>query len=100
MAFSRLKSAVAPHHNPSENFEIRTFHGAFEDAVDDIRAFIGQAMPLIFIDPSGWTGYPFNKIAPLFERRKCEVVINFMYSFVSRFIEHPDDKIIASLVTV
>ncbi len=55
------------------------------------------AMPLVFIDPTGWTGYPFDKIAPLFDRHKCEVVINFMYSFVSRFIDHPDEKIIASL---
>lgn len=96
-AFAQLQAAVAPHHDPARRFEIRTFHGPFEDAIGDIRGFIGQAMPLVFIDPTGWTGYPFDKIAPLFDRRKCEVVINFMYSFVSRFIEHPDEKIIASL---
>jgi three-Cys-motif partner protein len=96
-AFARLQAAVAPHHDPSQRFEIRTFHGRFEDAVDDIRGFIGGALPLVFIDPTGWTGYPFEKIAPLFHRPKCEAVINFMYSFVSRFIEHPDDRIIASL---
>lgn len=96
-AFAQLQAAVAPHHAPTEHFEIRTFHGPFEDAIGDILDFIGQAMPLVFIDPTGWTGYPFNKIAPLFDRRKCEVVINFMYSFVSRFIEHPDEKIVASL---
>lgn len=96
-AFAKLQAAVAPHHNPSQRFEVRTFHGPFEDAVSDIHGFIGSALPLIFIDPTGWTGYPFSKIAPLFDRRKCEVVINFMYSFVSRFIEHPDERIIASL---
>jgi three-Cys-motif partner protein len=96
-AYSQLKAAVATHHSPAERFEIRTFYGPFEEAIDDIRNFIGEAMPLVFIDPTGWTGYPFDKIAPLFDRRKCEVVINFMYSFVSRFIEHPDERIIASL---
>ncbi len=96
-AFAQLQAAVTPHHDPALRFEIRTFNGPFEDAVDDIRDFIGQAIPLIFIDPTGWTGYPFDKIGPLFDRRKCEVVINFMYSFVSRFIEHPDEKITASL---
>jgi hypothetical protein len=25
------------------------------------------------------------------------VIINFMYGFISRFVTHPDDKIIASL---
>jgi three-Cys-motif partner protein len=96
-AFGQLQTAVAAHHKPAERFEIRTLHGPFEEAIDDIRAFIGTAMPLIFIDPTGWTGYPFNKIASLFDRPKCEVVINFMYSFVSRFIEHPDEKIVQSL---
>lgn len=96
-AFAQLRATVAQHHDPAGRFEIRTFHGPFEDAIGDIRGFIGQAFPLVFIDPTGWTGYPFDKIAPIFDRRKCEVVINFMYSFVCRFIEHPDEKIIASL---
>jgi three-Cys-motif partner protein len=94
-AYAQLQAAVASHQ--AERFEIKTFHGPFENAIGDIRGFIGRAMPLVFIDPTGWTGYPFDKIAPLFDRHKCEVVINFMYSFVSRFIDHPDEKIIASL---
>jgi three-Cys-motif partner protein len=96
-AFAKLQAAIAPHHAPAARFEVKTFHGPFEDSISDVCGFVGQAMPLVFIDPTGWTGYPFDKIAPLFDRRKCEVVINFMYSFVSRFIEHPDEKIIASL---
>lgn len=87
VAFAKLQGAVAPHHDPARGFEIRTLHGPFEDSVGIIQGFIGRAMPLIFIDPTGWTGYPFAKIAPLFARPKCEVVINFMYSFVSRFID-------------
>jgi len=41
---------------------------SFEDAVNDIQIFIGSSFPLIFIDPTGWTGYPFTKIKPLFLR--------------------------------
>jgi three-Cys-motif partner protein len=96
-SFAKLQEAVAPYHVPERRFEIRTFNGPFEDAVVDIQGFIGSAMPLIFIDPTGWTGFPFEKISPLFQHKKCEVVINFMYSFISRFIEHPNEKIIASL---
>ena len=48
------------------------------------------------IDPTGWTEYPLTIIAPLFDYPKCEVLINYMYGHISRFLDHPDEKIIAS----
>jgi three-Cys-motif partner protein len=96
-AFAKLTAAVAPFNNPEEDFEIRTFGGDFEDAVSEIQAFIGRSFPLIFIDPTGWTGYAFDKIRLLFDRPKCEVVINFMYDFVNRAASMSDAKTIASL---
>lgn len=99
-AFTQLQQAVAPFHKPEEGFEIKTYCGKFEDAVSEIQAFIGASFPLIFIDPTGWTGYPFIKIKPLFERRKCEVLINFMYEFINRFAYTDDHDIIASLAPI
>ncbi|MBI1774400.1 MAG: three-Cys-motif partner protein TcmP [Proteobacteria bacterium] len=96
-AFAQLQSAVAPFHKPDEGFEIRTQCGKFEDFVGEIQSFIGSSFPLIFIDPTGWTGYPFDKIKPLFMRRKCEVIINFMYDHINRFAHSNDAEIIASL---
>jgi three-Cys-motif partner protein len=96
-AFAKLTAAVAPFNKPDEDFEIKTFGGDFEDAVSEINAFIGRSFPLIFIDPTGWTGYAFGKIRPLFDRPKCEVVINFMYDFVNRAASMSDAKTIASL---
>jgi three-Cys-motif partner protein len=96
-AFAQLQEAVAPFHKPAEGFEIKTYCGKFEDAVSEIQSFIGASFPLIFIDPTGWTGYPFDKIRPLFQRAKCEVLINFMYDFVNRFAQSGDETIIASL---
>ncbi len=84
-SFMQLEKAVAPFHKPGERFEIKTYCGKFEDAVGEIQGFIGSSFPLIFIDPTGWTGYPFHKIKFLFGRSKCEVLINFMYEFVNRF---------------
>ena len=95
--FRQLTAAVAPLHDPEKGFEIQTFHGKFEDAIGRIDAFIGTSLPLIFIDPTGWTGYPLDKIRPLFARPKCEVLINYMYGFISRFIHSDDPEIIASL---
>jgi three-Cys-motif partner protein len=96
-AFAQLEAAVAPFHEPHEGFEIKTYCGKFVDAVSEIQPFIGSSFPLIFIDPTGWTGYPFDKIKPLFARPKCEVLINFMYAFVSRFVHSGQEDTIASL---
>lgn len=96
-AFAQLEAAVRPFHEPDKGFEISTFRGDFVDAVPQIQTLIGQSFPLIFIDPTGWTGYPFDTIKPLFNRPKCEVLINFMYDFVNRFVASNDEDIIASL---
>lgn len=95
--FARLQEAVAPFHKPDEKFEIKTYCGRFEDAVDEIQTFIGGSFPLIFIDPTGWSGYPFDKIRRLFLRPRCEVLINFMYEFVNRFAHSDDMSIVTSL---
>lgn len=96
-AFAQLTAAVAPYNKPQEDFEIRTYCGNFEDAVTEIQTFIGRSFPLFFIDPTGWTGYAFDTIRPLFDRGRCEVLINFMYDFVNRAASMSDPKTIASL---
>ncbi len=98
-AYAQLKGAVAEFHRPQEGFEIKTFEGKFEDAVADVQSFVGVSFPLIFIDPTGWTGYPFDKIKPLFALAKCEVLINFMYDFINRFA-YADAEIIASMAPI
>jgi three-Cys-motif partner protein len=96
-AYAQLSSAVASFNKPQDDFEIRTHCGDFEDTISAIYHFIGRSFPLIFIDPTGWTGYAFDKIRPLFDRSKCEVVINFMYDFVNRAASMRDPKTVASL---
>ena len=99
-AYAKLTSAISPFNRPSEGFEIKTYYGEFESAISEIQTFIGQSFPLIFIDPTGWTGYSLNKIGPLFDRPKCEVLINFMYDFVNRAASMSDEKTIASLNSI
>jgi three-Cys-motif partner protein len=96
-AYAQLTAAVTPFHRPAEGFEVKTYHGRFEDAVDEITSFIGRSFPLIFIDPTGWTGYPLAKLKPLFTRPRCEVLINFMYEHINRFAYSDDPLHIASL---
>lgn len=96
-AYEKLKVAVAPFNKPAEGFAIHTYGGEFEDAIPQIEKCIGTSFPLIFIDPTGWTGFGFEKIRSLFQRPKVEVLINFMYAFVSRFVNDDRPEIIASL---
>lgn len=96
-AFAQLEAAVASFHSPADNFEIKTYEGKFEDAVDEIQAYFGGSFPLIFIDPTGWTGYSLDKIKRLFSRPRCEVLVNFMYDFVRRFVHSDDEATIESL---
>jgi len=96
-AISQLRTAVARHHHPESGFEICTFHGEFEDAIPQILSYVGNSFALIFIDPTGWTGYSFDKIKALFSARKCEVLINFMYDHINRFSASDNERVIMSL---
>jgi three-Cys-motif partner protein len=96
-AYTKLTTAIAPFHKLDEDFAIKTYCGEFESAISEIQAFIGASFPLIFIDPTGWKGYSFSKIGALFDRPKCEVLINFMYDFVNRAASMSDAKTISSL---
>lgn len=87
-AFSELESAVAD----IDDIEIKLINGSFEDHIEDICKFIGQSFSLVFIDPTGWQGYPLEKLRPLLKLRG-EVLINFMSDFINRFIDHPDKAI-------
>lgn len=93
-AFTKLEAAVSPFR--TIDFEIETFCGEFESAIPRIQAFVGRSFPLVFIDPTGWTGFGFDKIKALFANR-CEFLINFMYDFINRAASMSDPKTIASL---
>lgn len=71
--------------NTPEGIEVEVLKGDFEELVGDIQKFIGKSFAFIFIDPTGWTGYAYEKIKPLFQQ-KGEFLINFMYNYINRFI--------------
>ncbi|TAX58915.1 three-Cys-motif partner protein TcmP [Rhizobium leguminosarum] len=95
-SYAQLQAAVAPHHDPTNNFFIETFNGKFENAVGHIQKTMLGSFALTFIDPTGWTGYEFDKVKPIFEHAPGEVLLNFMYDFVSRFTASSDLKTLAS----
>jgi three-Cys-motif partner protein len=95
-AYEKLATAVASHHEPKQNFEIETHGGAFTDAIPRVSSFIGNSFALIFIDPTGWTGYNFDLIQPILTARKTEVLINYMYDFINRAVSMPDAATVRS----
>jgi three-Cys-motif partner protein len=90
-AFQELERSAAK----ITDMEVKTLPATFEDAVPDIVNYAGQEFSLTFIDPTGWTGYAMNKIKPLLNLRG-EVLINFMFDHLNRFLEDPRPSTAAS----
>ncbi|MGZ2453031.1 three-Cys-motif partner protein [Rhizobium ruizarguesonis] len=95
-SFTQLQAAVAAHHDPASGFYIETFNGKFENAVTQIQRTIANSFALTFIDPTGWTGYEFAKVKPIFEHAQGEVLLNFMFDFVNRFTASSDPVTLTS----
>lgn len=68
-----------------------TFETAFEQIV---ASYPGRRLPptFAFIDPFGWSGAPFSIIHEIMNNRSCEVLVNFMYEEINRFLGHPDQE--------
>lgn len=92
-AFQKLSEAVAPYHKPENNFHVHAYHGKFEDKIASIVALAERAFILTFVDPTGWTGYPYSKIAPILKGPNREVVINFMFDYANRFTQTSSPEI-------
>jgi three-Cys-motif partner protein len=95
IAFAQLEPAVRKYHAPDQNFHVVTYQGRFEDAISAIMKF-AEGMTLTFIDPTGWTEYPFDKIEPLLKRPYSETLVNFMYDHISRFTSWNNEAITQS----
>lgn len=48
-----------------------------------------------FVDPFGFSGIPFSLMARILSHPKCEVFVNIMVDFINRFLEHPNDSVVA-----
>jgi three-Cys-motif partner protein len=74
--------------------EVRPQNGSFEQSVDSIMTFIRAGgpnnFPFVFIDPKGWKGFACKRISPLLNLDPGEVLVNFMTSFIRRFVSNED----------
>jgi three-Cys-motif partner protein len=90
-AFCSLEHAVAA----VRDIEVRALNGEFETLIPHIQEFVRKSFALVFIDPTGWTGFGLRRIQPIL-RLRCEILINFMFDHVNRFLDDPRPETTAS----
>jgi len=90
-AYRELEKAVSA----VDDIEIKALCRDFEDVVPEIVEYVGRSFSLTFIDPTGWTGFGLQKIASLLAL-PGEVIINFMFDYVNRFLDDPRPEIAAT----
>ena len=80
--------------------EVETKNAVLEESVGAILDFVRRGgrktVPFIFIDPTGWTGFAMETLAPLLRLEPGEALINLMTKDVRRFIESPEQQTQAS----
>ena len=86
---------LSDHIQDIDDVEITVKCGEFEHLVEEIVSYVGRSFSLVFIDPTGWTGFGLDTIRPILQLRG-EVIVNFMYDFISRHIENPQPQVISS----
>ena len=74
------------------DMEIKTINSQFEVAIPEILKIIGRAFSLVFIDPTGWKGFGLRQIAPILRHEPGEVLVNFMFDHIHRFLDTPDPE--------
>jgi hypothetical protein len=74
------------------DIEVVTKCWDFNDHVQDVVNFAKQSknsFPFFFIDPTGWSEVRIDRISPILQINPGEVLINFMSSWVKRFLDDP-----------
>jgi three-Cys-motif partner protein len=86
-AFIDLQHALEQH---SRAIKTDAFPGTFEDNIPRILERVGKTFTFFFIDPKGWTGFAMDSLQPILRHQPGEVMVNFMYDFINRFLNYPD----------
>jgi three-Cys-motif partner protein len=74
-----------------QNINVSVTHGEFAEVAQEIIDALSEqkkalAPTLAFIDPFGWSGVPMTLIRDLLSFDRCEVLFNFMFDSVNRFV--------------
>ena len=84
-AFRRLEAFAERAVTQYPLVQIEIFRGEFEANAQRIKASAKNAFQLLFVDPTGYTGFSPGALS-VFSGRSTEIVVNFMRSFIVRFV--------------
>jgi three-Cys-motif partner protein len=93
-AFAALRQAVNEYRG---SIKVRALPGTFEANIPEILDSVKQAFSFFFIDPTGWKGFGMEAIKPILNHNPGEVIINFMYDYINRFLNWEHSKTEANL---
>ncbi len=82
-AFATLNQVLKTHCGDVKTMALQ---GAFDENIGRILDQLCSAFAFFFVDPTGWTGFAMDNLRPVLQRRRGEVMINFMYDFINRFL--------------
>jgi three-Cys-motif partner protein len=82
-AFASLQQVLQEHRG---DVKTTAFAGSFEENIAGILRQIGTTFAFFFVDPTGWSGFAMDNLQPILKRGNGEVMINFMYDFINRFL--------------
>jgi three-Cys-motif partner protein len=97
--YDHLNKVLAQINPPlPKNIKFQTMHGKFDEHLKNVFMLLQEqkktiAPALVFIDPFGFSHTPFSTVAKILENPRCEVLVNFMYEEVNRFLSHPDHAV-------
>lgn len=77
------------------NIKVAIHEGRFDETVSEMLDELARegrepAPSFAFVDPFGWSQTPFSLIKQLLANPRSEVLINFMYEEVNRFLSVPE----------
>lgn len=82
-AFAQLQQVLQEHSGAVRTTAVL---GTFEENIAPILDQVGSTFAFFFVDSTGWTGFAMDNLRPILQREKGEVMINFMYDFINRFL--------------
>jgi three-Cys-motif partner protein len=81
-------------------FKVKVIEREFASAIGEVLDHLQSTGKLLaptfaFVDPFGFSGIPLSLMAQILRYPKCEVFVNIMVDFINRFLEHPNDSVVA-----
>lgn len=96
-SFSLLNEYVDRNRSKFPLIKVEVFQGRFSDNALAIKATANHAFQLLFVDPTGYKGMPPATLQ-IFQGRSTEIIVNFMRSFINRFVSSQHEDRDAALV--